>query len=265
MPLSHYGVLLGTKVGYHRDQPDNFGRFYHGHIDVQTPGQLYNTAIDVDSERPGVQVQWRVIPLRVSEWQPIFGLADGFHPLAMNQTSGAVDYYRDSRLRDLIIFPEFVAGPIPWWKRIGEAWNVLLGRRQDLFVEMQPRESVQSIQVLASPALAMIARHIRIIDVTPPWKTGTDIQALTDLEAMITDAPRVAIFGDSYPASGGRPPGLHDIHLNQGDPAGSAWWSLDGIWQDGLTIAIHSDGTASAFENKFSTQSMATDNQGHPV
>jgi hypothetical protein len=55
MPLSKYGVLLGSKAGYHRDPPDDFGRFYHGHIDVQTPGQLYNTAIDVDSQRAGVR------------------------------------------------------------------------------------------------------------------------------------------------------------------------------------------------------------------
>lgn len=56
MPLNTYGVLLGAKAGYHRDRPDDFGRFCHGHIDVQTPGQLYNTAIDVDTERPNVRV-----------------------------------------------------------------------------------------------------------------------------------------------------------------------------------------------------------------
>jgi len=44
MPLDKYGVLLGAKAGYHRDRPDNFGRFYHGHIDVQAPGQLYKAA-----------------------------------------------------------------------------------------------------------------------------------------------------------------------------------------------------------------------------
>ena len=44
MPLDKYAVLLGAKAGYHRDRPDNFGRFYHGHIDVQAPGQLYKAA-----------------------------------------------------------------------------------------------------------------------------------------------------------------------------------------------------------------------------
>lgn len=250
MPLHNYGVLLGAKAGYHRDQPDNFGKFYHGHIDVQTPGQLYSTAIDVDSERPGVQVKWRVIPLRTSEWDPIFQLPDGFHPLVSNEISGAVDYARDHRLKNLIFIPEYAAGPHPWWKRVPEIWRELIG---------------EAPEIKTQPVMHTMAHRLRIIDRTPPWKTGTDVEALTDLEAMIADAPRVVIFGESYPASNGRPPGLHDIHLNQGDPANSAWWGLDGIWQDGLTIAIHSDGTASAFENMFSTQTLETDEYGHPA
>jgi uncharacterized protein YukJ len=59
---------------------------------------------------------------------------------------------------------------------------------------------------------------------------------------------------------------LHDIHQNQGDPpTAPQFYAADGIWQDGLTIAIHSDGTASAFMNRFSTQSIHTDEQGHPL
>jgi hypothetical protein len=257
MPLDEYGVLLGTKVGYHRDEPDNFGRFFHGHIDVQVPGGLYNTAIDVDSERPGISVQWRVVPLRVAEWQPIFSLPDGFHGLSSNDGSGAVDYVRDQRLRELIFVPEYLAGPTPWWKRVPPWWSRASEARKVLVGALP--------EISAQPIMRLLSRRVRILDVTPPWKSGTDIQALTDLEAMIVDAPRVVIFGEFYPARNGRPPGLHDIHLNQGDPIGSQWWAINGIWQDGLTIAIHSDGTASAFMNKFSTQVLNTDDQGHPV
>ena len=91
------------------------------------------------------------------------------------------------------------------------------------------------------------------------------MEALTDLESMIIDAARVVIFGAFYHARNSQPPGLHDIHLNQGDPVGSPFAALDGIWQDGLTIVIHSDGTASAFMNMFSTQTLNTDSQGHPI
>jgi hypothetical protein len=250
MPLDIYGVLLGAKAGYHRDRPDDFGRFYHGHIDVKTPQQLYNAAIDVDTERPNLRVQWRVLHLRVSEWQAIFNLPDGFHLLSSNDGSGAVDYFRDPRLRNLIFVPEPFAGLVPWWRRMPEAWRVLTGAAREIG---------------AQPAVRFMSRSVRVTDATPGWKTGTDIEALTDLEAMITDAPRVVIFGAFYPAREGRPPGLHDIHLNQGDALGSPWWPLDGIWQDGLTIAVHSDGTASAFMNKFSTQAISTDDQGHPA
>src|SRR5262245_33823298 len=258
MPLQNYSVLLGAKAGYHRVPPDAFGRFYHGHIDVLTPAGLFNTAIDVDTQRAGVKVSWRILPLRVSEWAPIFGLADGMHALASNGTSGAVDYIRDVRLHNFIFVPDYVDGPVPWWRRLATAWCVVMGRPED-------RVALQATHLLPVLQPRMLARRVRVNDATPPWKTGTDVQALADLEAMIIDAPRVAIFGAAYAASGGRPPGLHDIHLNQGDPAGSPWWGLDGIWQDGLTIAIHSDGTASAFMNMFSTQSLNTDNQGHPL
>ncbi len=243
MPLPRYGVLLGANAGYHRDPPNDFGRFFHGHIDVQTPGQLFNTAIDVDTNRAGVQVQWRVLHLRVPEWLGIFGLQDGFHPLVSNAASGAVDYVRDPRLREF----RFGARPgaiSPLWKRLPDAWRTLWHG--------------------ASGALNFAERTLDIIDVTPPWKTGTDLEALADLEAMIVDARRVVIFGDMYPASGTKPPGLHDIHYTQGDPPGP-FWGLDGIWQDGLTIVTHSDSTASAFMNKFSPQSLNTDDEGHPV
>lgn len=250
MPLQSYGVLLGTKTKYYRDQPDNYGRFFHGHIDVQAAGQNYNTAIDVDSNRVNVSVEWRIMHLRVSEWDPIFSLPDGFHQLVSNDASGAVDYFRDPRLRNIYIVPEYIAGPRRWWQRILDAINVLVGK-------------YDAIEQHAT--LRLLSRKVRIVDVTPPWKSGTGDQALLDLEGMLTDTARVVIFGEYYPASNGRPPGLHDIHQNQGDPPDSQWWNLNGIWQDGLTVAIHSDGSASAFMNKFSTQAQETDAQGHPV
>jgi Uncharacterized conserved protein (DUF2278) len=131
--------------------------------------------------------------------------------------------------------------------------------------ELRPRLAFRPVTLTSRPLMQFMSRRLRLVDATPPWKSGADIEALTDLEAMITDAARVVIFGESYPAANGRPPGLHDIHLNQGDPPGSQWWSLNGVWQDGLTIAIHSDGAASAFMNMFSTQSLSTDDQGHPT
>ena len=131
MPIQNYGVLLGTKAGYHRDAPDNFGRFYHGHIDVQTPGQLFNTAIDVDTSRPGVQIRWRILPLRVAEWDAIFTLSDGFHALPSTETSGATDYISDARLRNLIFIPEFIV-TVPWWRRLWERMRLTANPIQEI-------------------------------------------------------------------------------------------------------------------------------------
>ena len=263
MAIANYSLLLGTKAGYRRDAPGNFGKYFHGHIDVQTPGQLYNTAIDVDSERPGVSVQWRVLHLRTSEWTTIFSLPDGLHALASTATSGAVDYIRDPRLHNWIVIPDIVAGRRPWWRklpeilrRVPDAIAVLLGR---------PLEAPSVGETTGPTTMLLFTNHVRLIDLTPPWKTGTDQEALTDLEAMLVDCARVVVFGAAYPAAGGKPPGLHDIHQNQGDPPNSTFAKLDEIWQDGLTVAIHSDGTASALMNKFSTQSDQTDDLGRPV
>lgn len=261
MPLNDYGVLIGAKAGYHRDQPDAFGKYFHGHIDVDTPQGRYETAIDVDSERPGVKAQFKVIHLRPAEWGPILQLPNGFHRLPSNGTGGAVDYLRDSRLRSLFVLPEYVEGPIPPWRippwkqRLADAIRVLRGT-------FSPT-SAPPANTIVLPTMRTMSRSVKIIDQTPPWTTGTDTDALNALEAMIVDTARILVFGQLYPAKNGRPPGLHNIHQNQGSVP--QYRKLDGIWQDGVTVAVHSDGAASAFMNKFSTQSDNTDDNGQTI
>jgi uncharacterized protein YukJ len=58
--------------------------------------------------------------------------------------------------------------------------------------------------------------------------------------------------------------GVHDIHMNQGDPPGIHQHD-DGIWQDGGTIIEYPDGRLAAFLTKFATQSLTTDDQGLPT
>ncbi|MBL0358413.1 MAG: DUF2278 family protein [Chitinophagaceae bacterium] len=65
MPLNRYGVLIGTKTNYFRDAPDNFGKFYHGNIEVTINGIPYRCAIDVDSQV--TRVQWRIIEFTVAD------------------------------------------------------------------------------------------------------------------------------------------------------------------------------------------------------
>ena len=60
-----------------------------------------------------------------------------------------------------------------------------------------------------------LSRFLAFLRWNPPWKSGTGIQALTDLEAVIAQGVRFYIFGEPFTTG----LGVHNIHQNQGDPA----------------------------------------------
>ncbi|NOQ28166.1 MAG: DUF2278 family protein [Bacteroidales bacterium] len=219
MPLNDgYGVVLGTVDSYYRDDPDNFGKYYHEHIIVQTNNGNYQCAIDVDSKNSAVGVEWRTVTLKTSELNNIISLGGGFHNLASNSASGAIDYIRSEMFKT----------------RMGCAYLIykLLGKSK------KPADF---------------------------WKKGVGIDAISDLEPIIQETKDkglpVLIFGEPFTSG----LGIHNIHQNQGDPAGTHWWNENGIWQDGCTILQQSADTWIAFLNKFSTQSYLTDDNGHPL
>jgi len=69
------------------------------------------------------------------------------------------------------------------------------------------------------------------------------------------------VFGESFTHG----LGVHNIHQNQGDSAGTQWWAENGIWQDGATLIRRQDDTIVAFLNKFKRQAYETDQDGHRV
>ena len=75
-------------------------------------------------------------------------------------------------------------------------------------------------------------------------------------------AARVFVFGAPFTGGG---LGIHDIHMNQGDPLGSAWYAANGTWQDGATIVQRPSGKLVGFLTRFTNQSTSTDNNGNPV
>jgi hypothetical protein len=96
---------------------------------------------------------------------------------------------------------------------------------------------------------------------TTSWLSGSNLEAATALEGILTSGRRILVFGE--PFSQGL--GMHNIHQNQGDPAGSQWWAENAIWQDGGTMTVRPDGALDVFISKFSTQSMQTGDDGHPI
>jgi hypothetical protein len=106
-----------------------------------------------------------------------------------------------------------------------------------------------------------LARFLNFIRWNPPWKSGTGIQALTDLEAVISQGVRFYVFGEPFRSG----LGVHNIHQNQGDPVGGGHDAENAIWQDGATIVETSQGDFIGFLNKFKTQSFKTDDLGRPI
>lgn len=93
------------------------------------------------------------------------------------------------------------------------------------------------------------------------WQQGNNEQAATSLEGVLVPGRRVLVWGEPFTTG----LGMHNVHQNQGDPAGSRWWDENGIWQDGGTLAEQADGSWVAFINKFTSQAYRTDDQGHPA
>jgi uncharacterized protein YukJ len=87
---------------------------------------------------------------------------------------------------------------------------------------------------------------------------------ITLLNMTIADKDGVIYaFGSAY-ADGGKVDGIHDIHMNQGNPANNHRGD-NGVWQDGaLFISLPSKGTWTAVFIAFQTESWSTDSAGNP-
>src|SRR5271168_4038121 len=88
---------------------------------------------------------------------------------------------------------------------------------------------------------------------------------VTLLNMTIADKDGVIYaFGSAY-ADLGKVDGIHDIHMNQGNPKNNHGGD-NGVWQDGaLFINLPSKGTWTAVFIAFQTESWSTDSAGNPV
>jgi uncharacterized protein YukJ len=219
MPLDRYGVLIGVLQSHHRDQPDTQGKWYHVNLRVTAPAGLYRCAVDVDSKQSEVGVQWKRLTLSAATISTVAGLAPGYHDLARQPGTGALDYTRQPEFADRVGCL-FVVMPRGWLQRLLELFNA------------QRR-----------------------------WMSGSNLDAAEAFEPMLIAGRRTLVFGEPFTQG----LGMHNIHQNQGDPAGSQWWDENGIWQDGGTMTERPDGAWDVFISKFSTQAARTDADGHPI
>lgn len=89
---------------------------------------------------------------------------------------------------------------------------------------------------------------------------------VTLLNMTIADKDGVIYALGSAFADKGKVDGIHDIHMNQGNPVSGGHGGDNGIWQDGgLLIHLPAKGTWMAIFIAFQTQSWSTDSAGSPV
>ena len=92
------------------------------------------------------------------------------------------------------------------------------------------------------------------------WVPSDGDNALNVLEPLVSSATRIFILGEPYTEG----LGVHNVHMNQGDPPGSHQPD-DGIWQDGAVIVQAADDALTVWQVKFNAQSLSTDDAGLPV
>ncbi|MFI7499766.1 DUF2278 family protein [Streptomyces sp. NPDC049687] len=222
MPFERYGVLSGTLYRHYRDRPDDQGRWFHVHVEVDAPDGRYRCAVDVDSHKSNVGVQWKAFTLDADALGPVPALGPGCHDLGPSPDSGALDFLRHPELVD----------------------------RSGVLFQRRPPSWLQDLLDLFG---------------SRPWHAGSNIDAATALEAILVEGRPTLVFGEPFDDDPEGDLGMHNIHQNQGDPAGSQWSPENGIWQDGATLTQRPDGRYDVFVNKFSSQAGHTDSAGRPV
>jgi hypothetical protein len=234
MPLDGYGVLVGTLTTHVRDTPDTQGRWFHVNLELTAPAGRYRCAVDVDSKQSETGVEWRVLRVPpVSLGAAVAALPPGYHDLRMSPESGAIDYLRHPALR---VRPGCA---VPAVERL-LGW---LGERV---------AAAGSWRAGSWRAGSWRAGS---------WRAGSNLDAAEALEGILQVGTRTLVFGEPFETG----LGMHNIHQNQGDPAGSQWWDENGTWQDGATVVVRPDESLDVFLSKFSTQAYRTDDDGHPV
>jgi hypothetical protein len=261
MPLARYGVAIGTLIRFYRDPPDNFGRWYHGHVEVSTPSGMWTSALDVDTPN-GVGISYRTSgKLDPSVLGPVRTLPHGFHFLPSNPTSGAIDYLRAGFLQD-------------WFFIVRQFTPLGLPRTPQPLPPPLPPGAPPLPRPVPSLPGRLYEVALRLLnwkgDLLPsrfrirfrPWLRSNGDNALKALEAELTGARKVYLFGQRF---GGPDQGVHDVHQNQGDPVNSQWGPNNGIWQDGAVAVERENGTLFFWQVRFNSQATKTDSNGNPA
>ena len=122
------------------------------------------------------------------------------------------------------------------------------------------RDQVSGKPMITLAQMTLLPKNIALTMAANPMLNAVD----TLLNQAVAAKWTVFAFGSTF-SSGSRVIGIHDIHMNQGNPIAGGHSGSNGIWQDGALFLY--DPTAKAWTAvfiAFQTESWTTDNNGNP-
>jgi len=147
--LPAYGVVVGKFANYTTDQ----GQWFHVDLNINA-GNVYQAAVDVNE--PNGLFQYQIIDgLDISLFGPAWGMPDGWHALASNASSGAMDYARSPILQR----------PLGCLALIFGMWNAVTGGSVQAWTNVTGNEAGEAL-------IAMVTGSTKLFAFGAPYTEG---------------------------------------------------------------------------------------------
>ena len=201
------------------------GASTHYQITMNAPGRPFTVAVNIQSE-DGSEVLYAIEEgFTPPDEGALLALSMGMTTLKSAPDGLALDYVRS----------EVDGRPM------------ITRERMTLLPQMLSKGSEQERMLNRARAAALQNAVVTLLNMTIADKDGV-----------------IYAFGSAF-ADKGRVDGIHDIHMNQGNPVNNHGGD-NGVWQDGaLLIYLPSKGMWTAVFIAFQTESWTTDSSGNPA
>ncbi len=148
--LPSYGVVIGTYQNYTKNQ----GQWLHVDLNIDAAGVIYQAAVDVNE--PNGLFQYQVFSkLDLSLFTAISNLANGYHHLDSNATSGAIDYARSPILQR----------PLGCLAAFWGLWNAIFGTNIQTWTNVTGDEAGNAL-------VSMVVNSTKLFAFGAPYTTG---------------------------------------------------------------------------------------------
>ncbi len=233
MPIQNYSVLKGKPTAGKVVS----GNGTHYQISVQATGGPFTVAVNIEST-DGSEVLYTIDQaFTPPDVAGLAALPSGMTPLPSQPNGLALDFVREQ---------------IDGQPMITQASLTLL-----------PKKVSATSMAKAKGGESPESENLRAAALTNAV-TALIVQAISDGNSTLY------AFGSAYSDSG-KVDGIHDIHMNQGNPISGGYSGENGIWQDGamfLQMPSLASNPAQAWVAvfiAFQTESWNTDSNGNPV